>query len=72
MVALGFLNANNAPTESAKQALPADLECPPQAVIEKTVIFFHDESTLQSNEDQPIFWAAKGTVVIKPRAKELA
>ena len=45
MVALGFLNANNVPTASAKQALSADLECPPQAVIEKTVIFFHDEST---------------------------
>ena len=69
LVALGFLNAANASTESAKNAIPTDLECPPQAVVDKTVVFFHDESTFQSNEDQPVFWGAKGTIVMKPKSK---
>ena len=29
---------------------------------------FH-ESTFQSNEDQPIFWEAKGPVILKPKSK---
>ena len=69
MVGLGFLNTGNAPTEDAKLALPTDLHCPEKDVIDKTVIFFHDESTFQSNEDQSTFWGCKGTVVIKPKSK---
>ena len=69
MVALGFLNANNAPTEDAKLALPSDLEMPPPRVMEKTVIIFHDESTFQANDDQPTLWAEKGTSVIRPKSK---
>ena len=42
MVALGFLNENNPPTEAAKQSLPADLQCLPQEVLDKMVIFLHD------------------------------
>ena len=30
--------------------------------------FFHDESTLQSNEDKPILWAEKGTSVMNPKS----
>ena len=40
MVALGFLNADNAPTDEAKLVLPTDLHCPDKSVIDKTVIFF--------------------------------
>ena len=69
MVALGFLNADNVPTDEAKLALPTDLHCPDKSVINKTVIFFHDESTFQSNEDQSTFWGTKGAVVIKPKSK---
>ena len=69
MVALGFLNKHNAPTETAKLALPGDLVCPTQAVLDKTVVFFHDESTFQANEDQPTFWGTKGTTVMKPKSK---
>ena len=69
MVALGFLNSMNAPSEEARKALPTDLECPPQEVLEKTVVFFHDESTFQSNEDQPTFWGTKGTHIIKPKGR---
>ena len=32
MVALGFLNSDNAPTEGAKSALPDDLHCPEKAI----------------------------------------
>ena len=35
MVALGFLNKTNAPTEEAKNALPNDLECPSDEQIER-------------------------------------
>lgn len=69
MVVLGFLNSKNAPTDEARKALPTDLVCPNQQVLEKTVVFFHDESTFQSNEDQPTFWETKGTHVLKPKGR---
>ena len=69
MVALGFLNVSNAPTENAKLALPKDLQCPPEDILDKTVIFFHDESTFQSNEDQSTLWATEGTKVLRPKSK---
>jgi len=69
MIALVFLNESNAPTETAKQSLPTDLQCPPQEVIDKTIVFFHDESTFQANEDRSTFWGIKGTVVMKPKNK---
>ena len=68
MVALGFLNQSNAPTEEAKTALPTDLENPSQEVIDKTH-FFHDESTFQSNDDQSTFWGEKGTAIMRPKSK---
>ena len=46
-------------------------KCPLQEVLDKTVIFFHDESTFQANEDQSTFWGVKGTVVMKPKSKGL-
>ena len=51
MVSLWFLNSDNAPTEEAKPALPGDLHCPEKVIIDKTAIFFYDESTFQANED---------------------
>ena len=36
MVVLRSLNESNAPTEAAKQSLPADLQCPTQEVLDKT------------------------------------
>ena len=47
MVGLGFLNR---PTPEAKLALPEDLETPRAAVLEKTIVLFHDESTFQAND----------------------
>ena len=69
MVGLGFLNPNNAPTEEAKVALPSDLTAPHPDVIDKTIVLFHDETTFQSNEDQPTLWAEKGTTVMRPKSR---
>ena len=55
MVALGFLNTVNAPNATAQKALPTDLECPSQEVLDKTVVFFYDKSTFQSNEEHASF-----------------
>ena len=42
--ALGFLNQENAPSVEAKEALPNDINCPSSDVLNKTIIFLHDES----------------------------
>ena len=60
------MNHDNAQTD---EALPADLEGPSQALLEKPIIFFHDESTFQCNDDQPTFWSTKGTHIIKPKSR---
>ena len=65
MVGLGFLSKDNAPTEDAKKALPADIPAP-TGNVDKTVVIFHDESTFQANDDQPTLWAEKGTSVMRP------
>ena len=57
-----ILNQNNAPTEKAKSALPSELWCPTQALLDKTIVLFHDESTFQANEDKFTFW---GTVTAR-------
>ena len=43
----------------------------PQQVREdkKTVVFFHDESTIMSNEDQTTQWGMKGEKMVKPKSK---
>ena len=52
MIALGYLNKDNAPTPETAASLPTDLESPSADKIDKTVVIFHDESTFQANEDQ--------------------
>lgn len=69
LISHGFLNPSNAPSEEAKKALPEDLVSPSQAVLDKTIVFFHDESTFQSNDDQATFWGTKGTHVMRPKSK---
>ena len=49
MVKIGFLHFTNAPTDRARQALPEDVDPPILEKREKTVVFFHDETTFQSN-----------------------
>ena len=45
MVALGFLNFDNAPTPEAALSLPEDTDTPSADPIAKTIVLFHDEST---------------------------
>ena len=66
MVKIGFLHFTNAPTEQARQALPEDVDPPILERREKTVVFFHDETTFQSNEDQTLQWGVKGS---KPKSR---
>lgn len=70
MITLGFLHPRNAPTEEAKEVLQRmDLECSRPDLLDKTVIFFHDESTFQANDDQKTFWGTKDTYVIRPKSR---
>ena len=69
MVTLGFLCRGNAPTSTAAESLPKDLEEPSPQLTAKTVIFFHDETTFQANDDQTRQWGAKGTQVVMQKSK---
>ena len=69
MAGLGFLDSSNAPAEEAKKALPDDLECPRQAILDKTVVFFHDKSNFQCTDDQPTFGGSKDMCVLRPKSK---
>ena len=52
MTKIVFLQFTNAPTEDAIKAQPQDVDPLTNDRRSKTVIFFHDESTFTSNEDQ--------------------
>ena len=69
MIALGFLNKDNAPTPEAAASLPTDLESPSADKISKTVVIFHDESTFQANDDQRTFWGTKDMQILKPKSR---
>ena len=67
MIALAFLNRDNAPTPEAKLALPEDLETPQAAVLSKTIVLFHDESTFQANERTQ--WGTKDEHMLVPKSR---
>ena len=69
MVKIGFLHFTNAPTQTSAMAIPDDIEPPTLERREKTVVFFHDESNFQSNEDQSLQWGLKGSKMMKPKSK---
>ena len=56
-------------SEKARQALPEDVDPPIRERREKTVVFFHDETTFQSNEDQSTQWGLKGTKMMTPKSR---
>ena len=68
MTKVGFLHITNAPTKDAMKALP-DVDAPTSERRSKTVVFFHDESTFMSNEDQTTQWGMKGERMLKPKSK---
>uniref|UniRef100_A0A1X7UQY8 Uncharacterized protein n=1 Tax=Amphimedon queenslandica TaxID=400682 RepID=A0A1X7UQY8_AMPQE len=66
MVGLGFLISDKAATEDARNALRHGIAPICQERVEKTVIMFYDEITLQN---QCTVWAEKGTSVFQPKSK---
>ena len=69
MIALGFLNRDNAPTPEPKLSLPEDLETPRADVLSKTVVLFHDESTFQANNYERTQWGTKDEHMLVPKSK---
>ena len=69
MVKIGFLHFTNAPTEDAMKAIPQDVDPPTLEKRSKTVVFFHDESTFQANDDQSLQWGQKDEKIMKPKSK---
>ena len=69
MIELGFLHPEQAPTPEAEAAFPKDVPLTSTEVREKSVFFFHDESTFNSNEDQSTQWGEKGQHMLKPKSK---
>ena len=68
MAKIGLLHFTNAPTDKAMKALP-DVDGPTNERRAKTVVFFHDETTFMSNEDQSTQWGMKGERIMKPKSK---
>ncbi len=69
MIKIGFLHFTHAPTDEAKKAFPEDIEPPILEKRSKLAVFFHDETTFQSNEDQNCQWGLKGTKMMKPKSR---
>lgn len=61
MIETGFLHPEQAPTPEAQAAFPKDVALTLAAEHEKSVYFFHDESTFQANDDQKVQWGERGT-----------
>ena len=69
MVELGFLHPDQAPTPEAAAAFPTDVPLPSTETRNRTVVFFHDESTFLVNDDQRWLWGTKGEFMIPPKSK---
>lgn len=69
MAELGFVHPDNAPTPESARAYPCDVPLPSTETRDKTVFFFHDESTFNSNEDQHFQWGQKGEHMLRPKSK---
>ena len=69
MTECGFLHPDNAPTEEAARALPADVAHLSKEEGEKFIVWFHDESAYNTTEDTPILWGEKGKLPIKPKGR---
>ena len=69
MVEIGFLHPEQAPTPEAQLAFPKDV---PLASVDrraKTVVFFHDGSTFNANDDQTTQCGMKGEGMLRPKSK---
>ena len=72
MTKIVFLHFTTAPTPEAANALPSDIDPQIAERRSKTVVFFHDESTFMSNEDQSTQSGEKGEkMLFDQKAREL-
>ena len=71
MFSLGFLNKDNAASPTAQENFPSDLESPPADQIKKTIVLFHDESTLKLMKTKHITGEPKTCISCVPRIVEL-
>ena len=69
MTECGFLRPDNAPSEEAAQALPADVPHMSKEQGEKHIVWFHDESAYNTTEDTPTLWGEKVKRPIKPKGR---
>lgn len=69
MAEIGFLHPDHAPTPEAARAFPVSVPLPSTEQRAKTVVFFHDESTFQSKDDQTVMWGKKGEHMLRPKSK---
>ena len=69
MTECGFLHPDNAPTEEAVQALPADVPHMSKEEGEKCIVWFHDESAYNTTEDTSTLWGEKGKLPNKPKGR---
>ena len=49
---------------------PEDIDPPTEWRRSKTEVFFHDETTFNSNEEQSLQWRLKGKIVMKSKCRD--
>lgn len=71
MVAIGFLDRDNAPTEEAANSPPDDIEPVTPDRRTKNIVIFHDESTFNANDNQTIQWGTQDMKagMLRPKSK---
>ena len=69
VIKIGFLHFTDAPTPEASTAVPTDIEPPTAERRAKLVVFCHDESTFQCNDDQNMQWGYKSDKIMKHKSK---
>ena len=69
MTGCGFLRPDNAPTEEATQALPADVPHMSKEDGEKHIVWFHDESAYNTTEDTSTLWGGERKVAHQAEGK---
>ena len=69
MAEIGFLHPDQAPTPESARAFPTSIPLASTETREKTVVFFHDESTFMANEGQTTMWGKKGEHILSPKSK---
>ena len=69
MAKIGFVHPDHAPTPKSARTFPTDVSLPSTEARGKTVVFFHDESIFNANEDQHYQWGKKGEYMLRPKSK---